>query len=54
MDKKKLLKKIEELRDEMHKLLEEKDGEVDSEVIKKSEELDEILNEYQTLLDSEE
>ena len=53
MDKKKLIKKIEELRQEMHKLSEEKRGEVDNKVLKKSQELDEVLFEYQSLLRDE-
>ena len=34
----------------MHKLVEKKDFEVDEEVVKKSKELDEKLDEYQELL----
>ncbi len=37
----------------MHKLVEKKDFEVDEEVVKKSKELDEKLNEYQELLDKD-
>ena len=37
----------------MYKLAAEKDGEVDDEVVNKSEELDRVLNDYQLLLDDE-
>ena len=49
MDKKKLLKRIEELRKEMYKITENK-GRENNEVIKKSQELDELLLEYQKLI----
>ena len=53
MDKKELLKRIEKLREELHKLVENKDGNVDDEVVKKSEELDNVLNKYQSLFEEE-
>ena len=53
LDKKKLIKKIEELREAMHRLSEENVDEFDNEVLKKSQELDEVLFEYQSLLRDE-
>ena len=51
LDIEKLLKLIEVLRQEMYELVEKK-GLIDDEVIKKSEELDELLKEYYHLLDA--
>ena len=51
LDIEKLLKLIEVLRQEMYELVEKK-GLMDDEVIKKSEELDELLKEYYHLLDA--
>jgi len=51
LDIEKLLKLIEVLRQEMYELVEKK-GLMDDDVIKKSEELDELLKEYYHLLDA--
>jgi len=45
-----ILKAIEQLRKELKELIEEKDGLLDKEVIKKSQELDKILNKYMRYL----
>ena len=53
MNKKNILKKIEQLREELHKLVEKKDGYIDDEVVKKSKELDKLLNKYQSLFEKD-
>jgi uncharacterized protein YoxC len=45
----KIVHLIEELREEIHKLL-EKEGSINEDVLKKSRELDELLNIYYRLL----
>jgi len=45
-----LLKLIEELRQELHELVEEKEDLINGEVIDKSQEIDRLLNEYMELI----
>lgn len=46
-----LLKKIEEVRDEMNKLIREDNKLLNPQVIKLSQKLDKLLNEYNNLLE---
>lgn len=52
IEKKKIIVMIQDLRKELHKLVDEK-GMQDESVIMKSQELDKLLNEYEKLLDRE-
>lgn len=49
-NKKEINKKVEELREELQKLIAEKDDLLDEEVIVASKNLDDALNEYHALL----
>lgn len=48
-----LLKKIEEIRALMNKLIEEKDELIDPEIVEVSQQLDRLLNEYNDILKKE-
>lgn len=48
-----LLKKIEEVRELMNRLIEEKDELIDPEIVEVSQKLDRLLNEYNDLLNKD-
>ncbi|MGM0471524.1 MAG: Spo0E family sporulation regulatory protein-aspartic acid phosphatase [Bacillota bacterium] len=48
MDKKELLTEIERVRQELHQLIDNRKN-IDEQAVKKSEELDRLLNEFQKL-----